>query len=260
MERVFRSDLSWFVSLLFLTLLLLFFDSLGFLRPVRSVLQIVSVPVKYSLFSRGQRVREEIDLALRFRSLVRENQELTVKLNQALSDLVESTEMNKENRILREQFELSSDQDWSTVAAFVIGKDRFLEIDRGKKEGIEVGAVVIFKNILVGRVFQVTDRSSSVRLITDPEFKVLAKTRDGAQGILSGQYQAGMRLEKVLPETPLEEGKLVVTRAQEGLPAGLLLGEIAKVTEVESGLFQAAEVKNILEFENLEMVFVTFRK
>lgn len=260
MEKVFRPDLSLFVSLFFLTLLLLFFDSLGLLGPVRTTLQVVSVPVKYSLFSRGQRVREGISLVLRFRSLAEENRRLEKKLSQALSDLSQLVELKKENRILRGQFELSSDQGWSTVAGFVIGKDRFLEIDRGRKEGIREGAAVIFKNILVGRVFQVTDYSSSVRLVTDPEFKVLAQTRNGAQGILSGQYQAGMKLEKVLPETELKEEELVVTQAQEGIPSGLLLGEITEVTEVDSGLFQAAEVKNILEFEDLEMVFITFRE
>lgn len=258
MEKVFRSDLSLLTSLFFLSLLLLFFDYLGWVGPVRTALEFVSVPVKYSLFSRGQRVREEISLILRFRSLAEENQELERKLNQALSELSELTELRKENRILREQFQLSSGQDWSTVAAFVIGKDRFLEIDRGQREGVQAGAAVIFKNILVGRVFQVSDHSSSVRLITDPEFKVLARTRNGAQGILSGQYQAGMKLEKVLPETQLNQEELVVARAQEGIPGGLLLGEITKVSEVDSGLFQAAEVKSILEFENLEMVFVTF--
>lgn len=258
MKEALNSDLSRFLSLLVLSLALLFFDKLGVLRPARTVSQVISVPVKYSLYSGGQKVRRGISTIFKLRSLAEENRMLKRELSEALSRLSQLAKLEEENRILREQFQLSQVSDWQLIPAFVIGKNRFLEIDQGKKRGIKEGMAVVFKNVLIGRVCEVTEHSSSVKLVTDPDSKVLAKTQSGAYGILSGRYQVGLVLEKVLPEMELSENDLVLTRAQEGIPSGLLLGRVSKVAAVDSGLFQMAEVAKVLELENLEIVFVTF--
>ena len=260
MRKSLNSDISQFLTLVFLSFLLLFFDKLGFLRPVRSVLQMILVPVKSSLYSQGLRAKREISVIFKIRSLDKENQRLKKELAEAFSQLSLLGKLEEENRILREQFQLSQESDWQTTPAFVIGRNRFLQIDRGKRDGLKEGMAVVFKNILIGRVCQVTQYSSSVRLATDPDSKILAKTQNGAYGILSGRYQVGLVLEKVLPEKELSENDLVLTRGQEGIPSGLLLGKITKVQKVDSGLFQTAEVSKVLDFENLEIVFVTYLK
>lgn len=257
MRKALNSDVSQFLSLFFLSFVLLFSDKLGLLKPVRAALQKASVPVKYSLYSEGHKVRRGVSAIFAFRSLAEENQRLKKELSEALSELSQLAKLEEENRILRAQFQLSQTSGWQMMPAFVIGKNRFLEIDQGEKKGIKKGMAVVFENILIGRVCEVTEYSSSVKLVTDPDSKILARTQKGAHGILSGRYQVGMVLEKVLPEVTLSENDLVLTRSQEGIPSGLLLGKIANIQKVDSGLFQMAEVAKVLEFENLEMVFVT---
>lgn len=258
MRKALNSDISQFLTLFFLSFALLFFDKLGFLGPVRAVFQLVSVPVKRSLYSKGQKIRGGILAIFELRSLVEENQRLKRELSESLSGLSQLSKLEEENQILREQFEVAETTSWEFIPALVIGEDRFLEIDKGKSAGVKKGMAVVFKNILIGQVNEVTERSSSIKLATDPDSKILAKTQNGAKGILSGNYRMAMILEKVLPEMELSENDLVLTRAQEGVPSGLLLGKVAKVAKVESGLFQTAEVAKVLDFENLEIVFVTF--
>lgn len=258
MRKTLNSDISQFLVLIFLSFGLLFFDKFSFWRPIRTVLQVVSVPVKRRLYSGGQKIRRGFSTVVAVRTLAEENRLLKKELSETLSTASRVSKLEEENRTLREQFELSQTSNWQMLPTFVIGKNRFLKIDKGSKGGVREGMAVVFKDILVGEIYEVTERSSLVKLVTDADSKILAKTQSGVHGILSGRHQVSMVLEKILPEKALAEGDLVLTRAQEGIPSGLLLGKIAKVEKVDSGLFQTAEVAQVLDFESLEMVFVTF--
>ena len=168
--------------------------------------------------------------------------------------------LEEENRVLRKQLGISQKTGWQMIPALVLDRNRFLKIDKGRREGVEKGAAVVFENIFLGRVLKVEEFSSVVQLVSDPNSKILAKTDKGARGILVGSYQAGMQLTKVLGDAPLSSDDLVLVQNQEGVPPNFLLGKVGKVFKDNSQLFQRAEVLPILDISDLEIVFVTLQK
>lgn len=85
-----------------------------------------------------------------------------------------------ENQQLRELNALESLVDLPTVTAAIIGEspsniDQVIEIDRGRRHGVEVGMAVVNEAGLVGKVTNVFANSSLVMLITDQRYAVEAK-------------------------------------------------------------------------------------
>lgn len=99
---------------------------------------------------------------------------------QALAENVE-----RENDELREQLGLSE----NIVTAEVMLRDitgfrKSLIINQGSKSGVAVGQAVVSDGFLVGKISRVTADTSLVQIITDPEFKVTAKTKGGSGGVV----------------------------------------------------------------------------
>lgn len=259
MRKTETYETSLFLTCLFLSFSCLFLDKIGALRPIRGILEIVSLPVEYSLTSFGEKVKKELGFFARFRKIYRENQKLQKQLSLLEAEVVRLNEVERENTLLRAQFEEVITQDLDLIPALVTGFNRLLHLGVGAHEGVKKGMPVVFKNILVGKVVQVTPHACSVILATDPEFKIAVKVqREGhtARGLLSGRFQNTMLLSRVLPEEKIAEGDFVVTRGEEKIPPGLAIGKIAKIEKSRAALFQEAEVVPLFRYQDLEMVFV----
>ena len=95
------------------------------------------------------------------------NQELLVKLNL----------LKKDNSRLREILSLRNLSDSETLTAAVISRKngswwRQLILNKGSKDGVEIGSSVLGPGGLLGRVNSTTYFTSSVTLLTSPESKV----------------------------------------------------------------------------------------
>lgn len=140
-------------------------------------------------------------------------------------------------------------------------------IDKGTQDGITpqmpVLAAVENKGIaLVGQVVEVYRSWSKVILLTDPSFAadvVVQRTRD--RGILKGKAEDLCTLEYLPLYSQVQPKDEVVTSGQDALfPPGLIIGEVVSVTRDETqGLFKKAEVKPLVDFHNLEVVFVLIK-
>lgn len=257
MDKEIRS--SFFFPLL-LSILLLFSDRTGLLAPPRAFLERLCSPLQFALYSLGKKIKSPLGSLFRLSVLEEENRKLEEELALALSKLAELKRLKKENEVLRKQLGVFQDDNWEMIPALVLGRDRFLKINRGKRGGVREGMVVVRENVFLGRIVKVTDFASLVQLVLDPNFKILARTEKGTKGIVVGSYQSGLLLTKVLTDAPLSSGDLVYARNQEGMPPNLLLGRIKKVFGGESQLFWEAEVEPIFDFSDLEVVFIAFPK
>ena len=82
-----------------------------------------------------------------------------------------------ENQELKSEFGLPTLSEIARVKAEVISGppsnfDQTITINQGSRKGVAVGMPVITSGGLVGRIEQVTDRQSVVRLLSDPESTV----------------------------------------------------------------------------------------
>lgn len=228
---------------------------MGWTKPLRAVVESGTNPVKWGVYRSSQKIREKFEFIAAFRAGQIKTKALEEEVARLTAQAQRLKDLEEENQTLRTQLGASQKISRKLLPAQVIGFNPFT-LDVGEKEGIKAGQVVLFQDNMVGRVSKVSPFSSQVMLITDPQSKITVKTTGGAFGILGGQYGEGLSLEKVVQGDPLNEGDVVVTGGDEGFPKGLVVGKIGKVEEKESEVFQRAQVKPLLNFEKLELVFV----
>ncbi len=133
-------------------------------------------------------------------------------------------------------------QDEIDPAAYVLDGGQPL-LDQGSSTGIEAGQNVYCARNVIGRIDAVGRWTSSVRLITDPEYHSLARlgrlTDDGmiwgAAGRLEGDGETHCVLRSIDATQSVSEGDLVFTAAGDGaLPDPMLYGRVIKA-ELRSG-------------------------
>ena len=100
------------------------------------------------------------------------------ELNQQLAELKTnsqiSSDVEAENEKLRELLDLKNSYQtgWETVAAEVIGREadnwyEKLTINKGSKDGITENMAVVDQNGLVGKIVNVTEKTSEVQMMID---------------------------------------------------------------------------------------------
>jgi rod shape-determining protein MreC len=135
---------------------------------------------------------------------------------------------------------------------------RWVVINRGARDGIEVGAPVITDLGLVGRVEQAAANQSWVRLVNDPGSIVNARLQNArAEGSISGKVQGTLEMSLIPNEAVVEPGDLVLTSGLGGaFPANIVIGQVTSVNRQEAALFQSAEVRPTVDFEAMDIVAV----
>jgi len=150
--------------------------------------------------------------------------------------------------------------------AEVVGVDanpylRYITINVGAQQGVKVGMPVVSSGAaLVGRVSQVGPRTAKVQLINDADSAVAALVqRTRVTGLVRGQADGTLRMEYVPQgdEDEVQVGDIVLTSGLGGvLPKGLVIGQVAEVTEAPYELFEPVLVRPAVDFGRLELVLV----
>ena len=180
-------------------------------------------------------------------------------------------DLEEENQLLKESLKVRSDIDYNKVLAKVIGREEsntlgYIIINKGADDQLEVGMPIILDNRLLGKIEEVFTFYSRVRLINSSNSsipsKVLGDTSNKSLSFLEGGFGLTMNLTKLDQDAVVNKGDLVITSGQGGtFPQNLLLGEITEVvSKVETMLYQEAKVKTVVDFSNLQTVFVLLKK
>jgi rod shape-determining protein MreC len=204
-------------------------------------------------------------------------QELRTRLAQTIAERDEAAasasrvaSLEREITELQAVLDLRSTIRFSSVAVQVVARDfeigrRLVVIDRGARDGIQVGDVVIGAgNTLAGRVIEVSDASAQVRLISDPEFSVTAEIAStGAIGLIKGRGANPLAFEGIdsLREVPI--GAEVTTSGIElsqtlrsTFPRGLSIGRVVTLSDQAGAVIKNAEVESILELDAVRTLLV----
>ena len=177
--------------------------------------------------------------------------------------LAENARLKKleiENKALREQLGAGKTTKKLLVAE-VIGGDPLaikskLLINKGSRDGVEKGDLVIIKDILLGEIISVGFSSATARLLNDPDTKIPAETASNVKGIVVGEFGNKIVFDKVVQGEKLKVGEIVFSSGEADFPKGLVLGAISKVKNDPAALFQQGSVESILPYGTLETVFI----
>lgn len=174
--------------------------------------------------------------------------------------------LSAENTSLKNQLGVKTRVSGTLFMAYPIGlSGGEMTISVGSGQGVMVGQTVVYGQVLVGKVSEVSAGQSVVRLPVYEGEKVSAVVRSGgvdgvrkASGIVvssGGQ----LILDKVTLGEALSVGDLVMT-AGDGHARDLLIGSVAEVMEKENELFKRGRVEPAADYGRLDRVFVLLEK
>jgi rod shape-determining protein MreC len=195
-------------------------------------------------------------------NLRQENQQLRIQATQA-------EETSRENVRLRELFGWQRQARWKLKLAKVVLREpsnwwRTLQIDLGRRDGIQVNQPVLTAEGLVGRISSVSLTRSQVLLLGDPDCRVSAlvenETHDsgiiGGSGPLNSEF---VEMGYLSGSANLKPGQLVKTSGNGGIyPRNITIGTVVDSQPVEYGLATVARVKLAANLNALKEVWVMF--
>ena len=199
--------------------------------------------------------------------LLRRNEELEKELESVESLKARLAEVESENARLRELLAFQEASPGKYHVAAVCGRNpskwfSTVTISLGTAEGIQVDDPVVSRAGLVGRVLSVSDHSSTVLLLTDPESGVGA-TVEGSRDygvVLGGNGPSTLVLRLFSKEASVNPGDKVVTSGiGSKFPPGILIGEVVTVYVPKPGLTKEAVVRPASDLYHLEEVMVVKR-
>lgn len=255
-----------FIALLGLAGLLVGFSYLGLLSPLESV---VASPLNFfvGVFSSvSESFVSTDDEAASIADLERRNAELERQLAAIQGELITLREVAADYERLTDLLEYTGgNRNQEFVTADVIGGGlygfiRDIIINKGSRDGLTVGMPVVTDLGLVGRVWRLTANSSQVQLITDRNSFVSGRLQTNrAEGTIAGRgLETGSLSLRFIPlDVEVLVGDLVYTSGLGGnFPADIPIGQIISVTNIESELYQEAQVSSLVDFSRLEQVLV----
>ncbi len=255
-----KSKITVFLIVIFLTFLIILLSNFGITNGITSFFSRILFPIQKSFYQ---------SFGLLFNN--QENLKLTEENLDFLKIKTDLEKLEKDNYALRDQFSVQKPEAQNLLPAKVIGFPSFIPnvsypenliLDKGLDDGLKVGNAVLYKDNLVGKITRIDSSKSIVSLITNPNMTLAVKTGSkNAIGLVKGLGGGEMILGNVLLSEPLKNSDIVFTKGDlnidgVGFPPDLIVGKIISIDKNPSALFQNAEVKSMLDFTKLNIVFV----
>ncbi len=230
------------------------FSLAGFFLPRGSfsgtVADIVS-PLLRPFTAAGSSVAGSVDFVARLWSAARENAVLRDETAQLRAELADTTELARENELLRRQLGIAERGAFTLLGARIVSYDPLhlvhaALIDKGTRDGVADGMPVILPgNIVFGSVTETFDRTARIALVSEKNSKISVLSREtGTTGVLSGLSGTMFLMDLVEKNAPFAVGDLIVTSGIDGkYPRGLIVGTVHEIITPEEGIFQQARVE-----------------
>ncbi|WPX97308.1 rod shape-determining protein MreC [Candidatus Bandiella euplotis] len=189
---------------------------------------IVSYPIYW--------VKNNYDAVREYLTTLREGKEIYLENQKLKEDLLHLNLVKEENEELKRLLNFQNNFVFSKITGRVVlesNEDLYSQylLNIGLKNGVQKGNAVISHNRLVGRVIDVSEKTSKIQLLTDKDSKVsISIVNTSYKGIATGTYSNNRLKILYLPsDAKLEVGQMVVTSGvKHSMPYGLYVGKIVK--------------------------------
>ncbi|HMM43566.1 MAG TPA: rod shape-determining protein MreC [Thermomicrobiales bacterium] len=259
-----RRNLVVLAALVLAALLLILGDSRGWLDTPKRLAGDLLAPAGRELTSLGEQAGARDpggDPNLR-----RQLEDVTAERDRLLAENAQLKELSSEVESLRQQLKFQESRpDLTYVTADVVSRDpqsreKYVVINRGSDDGVQVGMAVVSPNFLVGQVVEVEANRSKVLLVIDSGFQTGGRLQTArAEGVVYGLWQEGGRVEmRHIPyDVNIDDKEVVVTSGKTaGIPEGLVVGKVMEIRKDQAQNETVVEVLPLVNFDNLESVTV----
>jgi rod shape-determining protein MreC len=243
--------------------ILIFANSKGYLAGAFETTKVIGAPISLFFTQLSGGTSGFFTNLFNLGKLQRDNAELRDTVNKLQAEVAQLSEAKKENEQLRTDLGFVRDNKYQYEPSDVISFDPsnlrgMLSINRGSVHGIKSGMAVISNGFMVGKISEVSDKTSKVQLITDPTSAIPVTLKSAnTNGLAKGGIGFGLTMEKIPQGEQINQGDTVITSGLGGeIPKGLILGIIEKITRQENSLFIDAVVRPSAELGNLSRLIV----
>lgn len=129
-----------------------------------------------------------------------------------------------------------------------------ITINKGTNSNIEKGQAVINEKGLIGIINKVSNNSSEVNLITNPNTSISVKVNN-SYGILTTKDNK-LIVKNIKTNNEIKEGEQVFTSGLTDIPEGILVGTVKSVTKSSLELEYILEITSAIDIYNLSYVGV----
>lgn len=248
------------------TLLTLDFREFGPLESAQSSVRGVFEPVQDAADRVFSPVGDAWQSVTSYDDLEDENERLRAELEELRGQVLTDESASARLTEALAQLDIEYVADIPKVTAQVVGSvtnfDAFsVSLDKGADDGIVVGMPAVTDLGLVGRVSEVDDDRSRVRLLTEPDFQLgirIVGLDDVALARGTGENQPLLVTEGLEAAEEVEVGDLVETSGLERsvYPAGVPVGIVSDVTVDEGTLERVISVEPTADLANLSLVSI----
>ncbi|HID63809.1 MAG TPA: rod shape-determining protein MreC [Anaerolineae bacterium] len=254
--------------LLLTTIVALALHETGNMQAVENLILRPVTPIQDHLSSLANDFGDLVQTFRDLRELRRRNEELQSLADSLTIENVRLKELESENETLRQLLQFTQANPTysyraAEVVGRVIGRDpsnllRYIIIDVGTSDGVTKGMPVVTDRGLVGRIVEVSSKSSKVLLITDVSSSVNAIIQSSrATGIVEGKVDGGLMMKYIPQPVTVNVGDIILTSGLGAtFPKRLVIGQVTAVHKRDIEMFQQAEIKPTVDFDRLEIVLV----
>ncbi len=236
--------------------------------PLKAITSTVITPMQSGVNKVGSTIFDSVLDSREKEALIEENEKLNEKLEEYAAQIKIYEQENYELKRLQDLLALKEQYvQYNTIGARVIATDSTnwfytFVIDKGEKDGVQVGCNILAGNGLAGIVTEVGSDYAKVRAIIDDNSNVSASisgtdTLCTITGDLSHIKDGYINVGYINKADVIEEGaELVTSHVSDKFLPGLLIGYITEVEMDANNLTKSAKCLPVVDFTNLREVLV----
>ena len=249
-----------FIIIIIIIAVCLFFSPF---KPVKNLFFQIFSPVTTTLNSVASNVRNFFGDIASIKNLSRENKTLKEENNSLTAQIAALNELKIENEALKKEigFKQEAKQN-NLIMAKIVSKSvtpymqSFL-IDKGEKDNVKKGQIVLSQGHLVGVISETYKDYADVELITNSKslIPVILQT-SRSMGLLKSNLE-GLYIDNIPIDEEIKIDEVVLTsNLDKNIPSDIVIGKVSKITTYQSQIFQTIKITSPIEFSKLEFVFI----
>jgi len=230
-----------------------------------SVIRDTAAPVQACLTRLVHGVGTYVSVIQNIPELTMENKRLREEVAQLKGQVIELSELRRQNAVLRELLGFKHRNQYDLLPAEVIARvpvawDESLVINRGEADGVSDQFPVITCEGIVGYTVSLTRHTAEVMLLSDSRFAAGGMVQRTSEFVVVGgmpDSDGGVYLRPISTDADIRVGDTVVTSGlSKVFPKGLAIGEVVEVRKDAFGRCEKARIVPLVSLDDLEYVFV----
>lgn len=237
-------------------------------QPVRHLVQQTLEPVTRVLSYPGRSITAAGERLRSQKELFEENKILRAELLQSSAQLQQLAESRAENSRLRALLDASFSINDHILNAEIISADpnanhHVFILNKGAREGMQSGMTVLDAKGIMGQVTEVTNRLSSLMLISDSRHSIPVRiSRTDERAILTGTGDSHrLKLDYAPESVDIKVGdQLVSSGLGNNFPAGYPVATVTEVKRLGGREFAEVYARPVADLEHSRHVIVLFKR